>query len=496
MEDKSRERMGSPVEWAIFSSSFILALLAPAVNISRITLSSSLSLRVAVSWIVGGAFGIGSLAISYRGEVRSVRRLAYSVCLVGMVAFLTVGADAEAPRWEIHAIHWGTTLLLGGAVAHFLLSLALWRDGGFKRRLFAALVYLPILPFLMRGEIEIMWRGLSIFPGKLLWGMNVDLLAVSILTVVYLLLDILIAMYWGIGSGYISTRERGMWLALGLFAGLSPRFFIALSLIGSRAAQLPETVYDLFYAIVPAIFYLTILSYKPPVLRRKASGIIFFLLSSAVLVNMYTLLPGELIGAIFLPEQIEQACAILASFAISGIILSSVGVPGGWFGGGRRRDRGGYVQATLALIRRLAEASDPDSIYRAPLEEIERLMRPSFSSILLKQEGVYVPKGPCSLRGELQFREGETLVDYLESRGGILDFSAFAQDHPEVERKFEGGDRCELVVPLSSRGELVGMILLGAKSSGKPYDERDLDFLEDVAWNVAEATSRRLRLTG
>jgi serine phosphatase RsbU (regulator of sigma subunit)/anti-sigma regulatory factor (Ser/Thr protein kinase) len=81
--------------------------------------------------------------------------------------------------------------------------------------------------------------------------------------------------------------------------------------------------------------------------------------------------------------------------------------------------------------------------------------------------------------------DGDPLLDFLQAAPGPLDIAALPQFSPAVQRMHGQGVR--VVVPLVTSGELVGIIALGARRSGRTYSRADKRLLDSLARYAAPA---------
>ena len=79
----------------------------------------------------------------------------------------------------------------------------------------------------------------------------------------------------------------------------------------------------------------------------------------------------------------------------------------------------------------------------------------------------------------------DPLLPYLQTAGAPVELERLSLDSPAVAELREAG--VELVVPLISQGELIGMLNLGRRLSDQPYSSDDRKLLEGLASQVAPA---------
>ena len=91
-----------------------------------------------------------------------------------------------------------------------------------------------------------------------------------------------------------------------------------------------------------------------------------------------------------------------------------------------------------------------------------------------------VPAGP-----EVDIAPNDPLLAYLASSTGAVDLDSLELDSPAVTELREAG--MQLVVPLVTHGELVGILSLGPRLSEQEYSREDRKLLDDLAGYAAPA---------
>ena len=91
-----------------------------------------------------------------------------------------------------------------------------------------------------------------------------------------------------------------------------------------------------------------------------------------------------------------------------------------------------------------------------------------------------VPAGP-----EVDIAPNDPLLAYLASSTGAVDLDSLELDSPAVAELREAG--MQLVVPLVTHGELVGILSLGPRLSEQEYSREDRKLLDDLAGYAAPA---------
>jgi serine phosphatase RsbU (regulator of sigma subunit)/anti-sigma regulatory factor (Ser/Thr protein kinase) len=92
---------------------------------------------------------------------------------------------------------------------------------------------------------------------------------------------------------------------------------------------------------------------------------------------------------------------------------------------------------------------------------------------------------PASAMIDVVIDDGDPLLDFLQNAPGPLDIVALPQFSPAVQRMQSQG--VQVVVPLVTSGELVGVIALGARRSERTYTRADKRLLDSLARYAAPA---------
>jgi serine phosphatase RsbU (regulator of sigma subunit)/anti-sigma regulatory factor (Ser/Thr protein kinase) len=86
---------------------------------------------------------------------------------------------------------------------------------------------------------------------------------------------------------------------------------------------------------------------------------------------------------------------------------------------------------------------------------------------------------------QVQIAPNDPLVAYFQGSSGAVDLKTLELDSPALQALRAAGMR--LVVPLVSQGELIGLLLLGARRSEQEYSADDRKLLADLAGHAAPA---------
>jgi hypothetical protein len=157
------------------------------------------------------------------------------------------------------------------------------------------------------------------------------------------------------------------------------------------------------------------------------------------------------------------------------------------------------------ILRRLADSVNQlDSIAEISQmlsRELEAALHARFVSVLYRNE--HRPKfsetySTMELGNPLDLPDSAVLVSLLEERGTAQSWSGLRSSVPEHEAAWMDARKPDLLLPVpGSDGHLLGIVLLGQKSSEEPYTRKDQEMLHAVAAQiglVAENLSLRERV--
>ena len=86
---------------------------------------------------------------------------------------------------------------------------------------------------------------------------------------------------------------------------------------------------------------------------------------------------------------------------------------------------------------------------------------------------------------ELDIAPNDPLLAYLQQHAGVVEPEKLQLDSPALRQMRAAG--IELVIPLVSQGELIGLINLGTRRSEQAYSSDDRKLLQDLATQAAPA---------
>jgi PAS domain S-box-containing protein len=139
-----------------------------------------------------------------------------------------------------------------------------------------------------------------------------------------------------------------------------------------------------------------------------------------------------------------------------------------------------------AFSTKLRTETDLDALSSDLLEVIRETMQPTRVSLWLKSaERAREDTVKATTAPEIEIAPDDPIVAYLATVSGVVEVENLDLDSPAL-RSMKSAD-IELVVPLVSRGELIGLINLGARLSQQEYSVDDRKLLKDLSTQTAPA---------
>ena len=113
-----------------------------------------------------------------------------------------------------------------------------------------------------------------------------------------------------------------------------------------------------------------------------------------------------------------------------------------------------------------------------------RRRKPAESPVGIEPRGMAVPT-PSTSGPEIDIAPNDPLIAYFAGSSGAVDIESIGVDSPGVQALRAAG--VELVVPLVSQGELIGLLNLGPRLSEQDYSADDRRLLTNLAAQAAPA---------
>jgi len=153
-------------------------------------------------------------------------------------------------------------------------------------------------------------------------------------------------------------------------------------------------------------------------------------------------------------------------------------VPGDYFS---LKDIYRYKDSLKNFSRVLLASYDLDKLLNSFLLLLREMMRINRLYILLAEKEDYIVKtsfgGIKEIVESVKLSSQSELIRYLAKEGTIIDRGRMDNLlYPEINREMEIFG-AQIAIPLMKKGELMGVLLLGRKVTGKALTEEDLEFL-------------------
>ncbi len=146
----------------------------------------------------------------------------------------------------------------------------------------------------------------------------------------------------------------------------------------------------------------------------------------------------------------------------------------------RNREANKAIEAFTATLR---EEIDLDQLRERFLTVIQRTMQPYFTSLWIRTVSAE-PEQSGSME-EISIADDDPLIAYLLSHPGALEIDRLRLDSPVLQ---ELSLRvAEMILPLASQGELIGLLVLGPHLEGEAYTPDERALLATLAPQVAPA---------
>jgi GGDEF domain-containing protein len=157
-----------------------------------------------------------------------------------------------------------------------------------------------------------------------------------------------------------------------------------------------------------------------------------------------------------------------------------------------------YRQMVISFTRRMSNVLDLGELAEAMLKPIAKAVGATQASLLLPDNGDFSSQyAECLVEGDTAIHiniGGESrIINWLTEKDALLtrevidvapEFKGIQLEEEEVIK--DGG--MELLMPMKSKGKLVGILALGKKISGGIYSGDDMDLVTTLAHEAAMAT--------
>ncbi len=116
---------------------------------------------------------------------------------------------------------------------------------------------------------------------------------------------------------------------------------------------------------------------------------------------------------------------------------------------------------------------------------LDRLRKPKSDSPPEQPAQAEAPQPQPLVQLDVDIAPNDPLLVYLQSATGAVDITRLNLDSPALEQMRQAG--VEVIAPLVSQGELIGVINLGSRRSEQEYTSDDRKLLDDLAAQAAPA---------
>ena len=139
-----------------------------------------------------------------------------------------------------------------------------------------------------------------------------------------------------------------------------------------------------------------------------------------------------------------------------------------------------------AFSAKLRTETDLDALSNELIDVIRETMQPTSVSLWLESpERATEDSTPANESPEIEIAPDDPIVAYLASVSGVVEVEKLDLDSQAL-RAMKAAD-IELVVPLVSQGELIGLLNLGSRLSQQEYSADDRKLLGDLSTQTAPA---------
>ncbi len=141
------------------------------------------------------------------------------------------------------------------------------------------------------------------------------------------------------------------------------------------------------------------------------------------------------------------------------------------------------VRAVESFTATLRDEIDLDQLREQFLAVIQQILQPYFVTLWVR----VIDEQPDATIGqqEVVVADNDALLAYVQSHSGALELGRLSIDSPVLQDLRQRGT--ELLLPLASQGELVGVLLLGPHLKGEEYIQAERALLNSLAPQVAPA---------
>lgn len=146
----------------------------------------------------------------------------------------------------------------------------------------------------------------------------------------------------------------------------------------------------------------------------------------------------------------------------------------------RNREEARLLEDFTASLR---QEIDLDQLRERFLAVIQRTLHPSWISLWIRMQGLQPELS--NMREQMVIADDDPLLAYLLSHAHVLEVDRLSLNSPTLRDMHQ--QVAELLLPLTSQGELLGLLLLGPHVRGQAYTPRERSLLASLVSQVAPA---------
>jgi len=431
-------------------------------------------------YLVGLTFlGIGLWAYHIRPELRSTR--AFVIFVSATTVLTTTFLDMNTTHHVV--VFWSLSLpIAAGALGYLALVFPLEMTF-IERRPF-----LRYVPWLVSLGLSIFILRDLLFPptpysyiDSWRWGYILD--ALSILTFI-------ISLFVRVsGNSTPIVRQQSRVIVFGASIAFLPLLILYLLPIGF-GGKIPEFRAEFMFPpliFLPLSVTYAILRYRLLDVDRWLSRALTYVLTTGVWLGaFYAVITG--LTLLFRKTFQNNNPLVMATYLLVVVIgltpirnIIQKGIDRLFY-----RAHADYRRVLSNLSKSLVATPNLQRTLALLTSELENALSPQKLIVYLYDDdnGIFFPYSKDNQKAKI-FRISDTLPKLLKEKKTPLWFSAETPLEPEFANHLPSD--CEVFVPLTYEGNLIGFLAIGHRLSGDPYSSDDLDFLSSVAGQTSLA---------
>lgn len=255
---------------------------------------------------------------------------------------------------------------------------------------------------------------------------------------------------------------------------------IAGLIFGFLVTRFAQQSHDAVFVLLPVLLSLATAQFRGYNLKALFNGtLVYLLLTVCLTVIYYSII---VLAPAFIQQRNSHIIAIATALAWT-ITFEPVRVYIQ-----RRIERRFNVRnretdkAIKAFASTLREEIDLDFLRERFLTVISQTLQPYSLSLWIRVSQQQEQSGSTE---ETSIADDDPLFPYISSHAGTIEIDRLQLDSPALqELKLQAAD---LILPLASQGELIGLLILGPHLKGDPYTPEERRLLDSLAPQVALA---------